>query len=95
MFATLVNTLGITNHLKYDLCNIDYLSFISDAVTIDSQGRDVSVKSPTKFETNEDMNYVEKIYEERSKTDFNQKHKQTEGRIFLLLFSLMLKINVR
>ena len=76
------------------MCNIDYLSFISDAVTIDSQGRHVSVKSPTKFETNEDMNYVEKIYEERSKTDFNQKHKQTEGGIFLLLFSLM-KINVR
>ena len=98
MFATLVNTLTfITNRLKFDLCNIDYLSFISDAEAIDSHGRDVSVKSLMKFEANEYMNYVERMHEERSKTDFNQKHKQTEGDIFLfsLKFSLTIKIDVR
>ena len=76
-------------------------SFISDAGTIDYQGTDGSVNSFSKFEANEDMNYADRMQEERSifnkilenyfdKTDFDQKLKQTEetiGRIFHILFS--------
>ena len=68
---------------------------------MDYQGTDGSVNSFSKFEANEDMNYANRMQEERSifnkilenyfdKRDFNQKLKQTEetiGRIFHILFS--------
>ena len=71
------------------MCNIDYLPFTSDAETIDSQGSNGCVRSLMKFEANEDMNYVERMQEKRSKTDFNQRLKQTvetEGGIFCFCF---------
>ena len=90
-------------HIILDLLYIsrNNSSFISDAGTIDYQGTDGSVNSFSKFEANEDMNYADRMQEERSifnkilenyfdKTDFDQKLKQTEetiGRIFHILFS--------
>ena len=83
-----------------DLPFKNYLSFISDAETIDSQGTDGSANSLMKLEANEDMNSVERIKEERSifneilenffqEPDFNQKLKQfkeTIVGIFHILF---------
>ena len=89
-----------TNYFLPDLPFKNYLSFISDAETIDSQGTEGSANSLMKLEANEDMNYVERIKEERSifneilenffqEPDFNQKLKQfreTKGDIFHILF---------
>lgn len=91
----------ITHYFGPALHIKNYLSFISDAATIDYQGTDSSVNSFSKFEAKEDMNYAERMQEERSifnkilenyfdKRDFNQKLKQTEetiGCIFHILFS--------
>ena len=91
----------ITHYFGPALQIKNYLSFISDAATIDYQGTDSSVNSFSKFEAKEDMNYAERMQEERSifnkilenyfdKRDFNQKLKQTEetiGCIFHILFS--------
>ena len=91
---------SFTHHFLPDLPFKNYLSFISDAETIDSQGTDGSANSLMKLEANEDMNYVERIKEERSifneilenffqEPDFNQKLKQfkeTIDGIFHILF---------
>ena len=89
-----------TRYFGFALCSINYLSFILDAETTYSHGTDGIVNRFMKFESNEEMDYVERIHEERSifnkilesyfhKKNFNQKLKlieETEGGIFLFYF---------